>query len=362
MQEKQFFILNKKVFSVAIFDGENLIEKTFNKEDSEKILNFLLLNGAELIEKDKVIFLKGNFFVFGDMVVLDALQKIKLRKWIDCNSQFYIKSGFIKNVGLNKIDPLLGKVNLQDINSAIDLKCIWDFLKSKKKLSQEDKSNLIDDSLSLLNNNFKGFEFIWSMWRISNNLKLLYQDNKIDFQDLNRILSTILSAIKNNGEQSKVVYYFDILQNLEKSFLKEGRSCLDIIDYQLASKLKQEIKNKTICTAIFWYVKGVLQIYPVWYFRKGNHTTFVTDIIDCPLEHFKVWELNNSGLYDDFATFPRGRILYDVIKKENVIYSDKCISQRTIKKIVKLLQIEQFRQEKDEHYSCDKCINNKSEL
>lgn len=362
MQEKQFFIFNKKVFSVAIFDGKNLIEKTFNKEENEKILNFLLLNGAELIEKDKVKFLNGNFFVFGDMINLNVFKKIKLRRWIDCNSQFYIKSGFIKNMGLNKIDPLLGKVNLQAINSAIDLKCIWDFLKSKKKLSQEDKSNLIDDSLSLLNNNFKGFEFIWSMWRIINNLKLLYQDNKIYSQDLNKILSTFLSAIKNNREESKVIYYFDILQNLEKSFLKEGRSCLDIIDYQLASQLKQEIWNKTICTAIFWEVKGELKIYPVWYLKKGNPTVFETNKIDCPLEHFKVWELNNSGLYYDFATFPRGRILYDVIKKENIIYSDKCISQKTIKKIVKLLQIEQFRQEKDEHYSCDKCINNKSEL
>lgn len=361
MQEKQFFIFNKKVFSVAIFDGENLIEKTFNKEESEKILNFLLLNGAELIEKDNVNFLKGNFFVFGDMVVLDALQKIKLRRWIDCNSQFYIKSGFVKDVSLNNIKNLLGKLNLQSINSAVDLKRVWNFLKSKKKLSQEDKRNLIDDSLMLLNNNFKGFEFIWSMWRISNNLKLLYQDNKINSQDLNKILSTFLSVIKNNMEESKVVYYFDILQNLEKSFLKDGRSCLDIIDYQLASLLRQEVWNKTICTAIFWEVKGELKIYPVWYL-KSNPTVFEMDKIDCPLEHFKVWELNNSGLYDDFATFPRGRILYDVIKKENIIYSDKCITQSTIKKIVKLLQIEQFRQEKDEHYSCDKCINNKSWL
>lgn len=115
-----------------------------------------------------------------------------------------------------------------------------------------------------------------------------------------------------------------------------------------------------IKVGIFWVIKGK-------FFAKvegkrleeeqGVGRAALTGFIDSDLGHYECWEKLCGIRYPnaDFSTFPRGRVMYDVNKKEHLIYADRCIG-REIVEIAKLYNAERYRVEREEHYRCDKCM------
>lgn len=108
-------------------------------------------------------------------------------------------------------------------------------------------------------------------------------------------------------------------------------------------------------TGIFWFVDGEM----VWDFEDIEHTE--DDVyINYPYSHFEMWDkLKRKGMVGDFAKYPRGRVIYDNISEKYKIYADTCITEEQIREVVSLMEIEAYfwKIYEDEHYSCEKCVN-----
>ena len=115
-------------------------------------------------------------------------------------------------------------------------------------------------------------------------------------------------------------------------------------------------KRETIRTAIFWVIGKQIKLFV---HRRDASSALsrqeeITDRIDCPLSHYAMWDIFGNKYPDaDFATYPRGRILYDVKADEHVIFADKRINDYTLDKIAKKIDAKKYRIERDEHYACD---------
>ena len=109
-----------------------------------------------------------------------------------------------------------------------------------------------------------------------------------------------------------------------------------------------------IITGIFWVVQGEITTDKYIYERENEEK----DFMDYPFSHFDKWDdLSKDRFpYADFATFPRGRLLYFVKEKRYYLYLDPCITQAQTDRLLSVfgLEKEQVRIAYDEHYRCDK--------
>lgn len=74
--------------------------------------------------------------------------------------------------------------------------------------------------------------------------------------------------------------------------------------------------------------------------------------------HAELFEQKFPNSQIEYFDFPRGRIVFDTVKNEYIIYTDKCLQTKTkIDKIKQLFKLENenCRVESDEHYVCKKC-------
>ena len=104
---------------------------------------------------------------------------------------------------------------------------------------------------------------------------------------------------------------------------------------------------------IFWVIEG-----KIWYRVEEKEKT-EKEKIDSDYSHYKEWYgsiLKIKYKDNDFASFPRGRVIYDTRANEHIIYADKCIRDFEITKIAKYFEAEKYRIEEDLHYRCDGCI------
>ena len=122
-----------------------------------------------------------------------------------------------------------------------------------------------------------------------------------------------------------------------------------------------------IKVGIFWIIKG--NVYSKIQEKcleseREEKNVMITGFIDSDYGHFSEWDLLCANKFPnaDFATFPRGRVMFDIKRKENVIYADECITEKEIKRIVEIFDLSKYRTEKDEHYTCDKCIKIKGDI
>ena len=111
-----------------------------------------------------------------------------------------------------------------------------------------------------------------------------------------------------------------------------------------------------IKTGIFWFVRGEMIADRCDYiFDEQNQS----DFIDYPYSHFDMWDKlsNNQFPYADFATYPRGRLLFDVKNGQYLLYLDRCITDVETKKLIQFYDLEKdgYILSRDEHYSCDMC-------
>lgn len=111
-----------------------------------------------------------------------------------------------------------------------------------------------------------------------------------------------------------------------------------------------------IKTGIFWFVCGEMIAdrydYDIQDFAQK-------DFIDYPYSHFDMWDKlsKNRWTYADFATFPRGRLLYCVKEGRYYLYLDRCITEQQTDLLLSFYNLgkDEVYIARDEHYSCDKC-------
>lgn len=115
---------------------------------------------------------------------------------------------------------------------------------------------------------------------------------------------------------------------------------------------------------IFWVIKGEIFAYTQSIeetLQKEQARVDMTGVVDSSFSHYKKWEETLSGKYPyaDFATYPRGRVVFSLARREYIIYVDECITNGEIAKVVKKFDLDAYRIDYDEHYSCDNCIDKK---
>lgn len=110
-----------------------------------------------------------------------------------------------------------------------------------------------------------------------------------------------------------------------------------------------------IVTGIFWVVRGEI-IADKFNYEIDNSDK---DFLDYPYSHFDRWEnlSKNRFPYSDFATFPRGRLLFCFKEGRYYLYLDRCITLQQTEKILVFYGLKKSEVciARDEHYSCDKC-------
>ena len=110
---------------------------------------------------------------------------------------------------------------------------------------------------------------------------------------------------------------------------------------------------------IFWAIGGVIYAYiEQRETDKPNEREKLSGKIDSDLEHFAAWdkELAKRFFNADFATFPRGRVMFDTSQNRHIIYADRCIMVNEVVRIKDLFQTINAQVCRDEHYRCDKCM------
>ena len=119
-----------------------------------------------------------------------------------------------------------------------------------------------------------------------------------------------------------------------------------------------------VVVGIFWVIHG--RVYGKWQEKDREKAvvekrTALTGKVDSDYGHFEEWDEIGGQKYPyaDFATFPRGRVLYDVKKEEHILYADRCISAEKMVKIAAVCKAKEYRVERDEHYRCDKCMKSR---
>lgn len=110
---------------------------------------------------------------------------------------------------------------------------------------------------------------------------------------------------------------------------------------------------------IFWAIDG--EVYAYFETRETNKLTErekQSGRVDSDLEHFAAWdkELAKRFFDADFATFPRGRVMFDTNKNRHIIYADRCITVEQVVRVKGLFQTINAQVCRDEHYRCDKCM------
>ena len=115
---------------------------------------------------------------------------------------------------------------------------------------------------------------------------------------------------------------------------------------------------------IFWCIYGAVysqkQEKAIEQEKNSVRTQF-TGIIDSDYGHFEAWDKLCGKGYPraDFATYPRGRVVYDLKKGEHILYADECVTENEIKEIAGIFKADEYRVCRDEHYACDKCVRKK---
>lgn len=75
-------------------------------------------------------------------------------------------------------------------------------------------------------------------------------------------------------------------------------------------------------------------------------------MLDNPVSHQTLFDRLQTDI--EYMDIPRGRVIYDPIKHEAVVYMDTCIEEH-LSEIVRAFEITNFRVEQDEHYVCPGC-------
>ena len=183
---------------------------------------------------------------------------------------------------------------------------------------------------------------------------------------LNEAFNKIAEKKVKGGEwvEKEIELFYPMLSNVDNDLIRYGETIFDytekadfveILENGLKLYLERARKGKAY-VAIFWVVDGVLYLHREALVRRELIAEGI-EVADCSYSHFCKWEFHQIlHPVDDFATYPRGRIMYDVRRREHIIYADECVKMEEIKKIVELCYIKKYVIMRDDHYRCDNCM------
>ncbi|MBE6638084.1 MAG: hypothetical protein E7616_01310 [Ruminococcaceae bacterium] len=105
----------------------------------------------------------------------------------------------------------------------------------------------------------------------------------------------------------------------------------------------------------FFIPKNGSVIYDACSLEKGE---LRIDKLDNPVGHELLWDRHFT--LGNYVHYPRGRVIYDLTKRQAIIYIDKCIHKPfMIQKLVSIFQIDvPYTIAYDFHYQCQSCLQN----
>jgi len=105
-----------------------------------------------------------------------------------------------------------------------------------------------------------------------------------------------------------------------------------------------------IKTGIFLVVNRKL----IYDFRETEYSS-VSGFVNYPYSHFEMWDkLKPTGVRGDFASHPRGRLLFDINQNVYKLFVDKSIFPILIEQLITLIAPDkELKICFDEHYSCE---------
>ena len=113
---------------------------------------------------------------------------------------------------------------------------------------------------------------------------------------------------------------------------------------------------------IFWAVEGKIYAYAedrqtAQFSGQEN----LSQIIDSHFSHFRMWdnELSKKFPRADFATYPRGMVLFDMKGGRHIIHADKCITKAQLNEVTSIFNAIDPIICADEHYRCDVCLKSR---
>ncbi|MBO5313574.1 MAG: hypothetical protein J6B29_06365 [Clostridia bacterium] len=183
---------------------------------------------------------------------------------------------------------------------------------------------------------------------------------------LNKIFDKITEKWekKSINTEKEIASFLPMLTIIDNELIKFGQR---IFGYRenakfvllLESKLEPYMKRANAGMAvvgIFWVINNEFLLHREMCIRREEREKG-SEMVDSRFSHIKQWEMHEKDYpLADFATYPRGRILYDARRNDYIIYADKCIEMEQIAKIAELCNIKKYVVAHDEHYRCDKCM------
>lgn len=171
---------------------------------------------------------------------------------------------------------------------------------------------------------------------------------------LRRTLETLVEMVEQKSIDAK--YIFPMLSRLDNELLRYDKTVFDYMEGSvLVDKFKTYLDSRErIYVGIFWVVNKKLYLHREEISKRNDGE--LLDCEDCSFSHICKWEFHKKAHpVDDFATYPRGRIMY-LKTGEHIIYADECVEKAEIERIIKLCNIKKYIIVRDEHYRCDKCM------
>ena len=183
---------------------------------------------------------------------------------------------------------------------------------------------------------------------------------------LNKIFDKITEKWEKNSinVEKEIGYFLPMLTNIDNELIKFGQR---IFDYEGNAKFVSLLENKLepymehanvgmAAVGIFWVINNKILLHREMRSRREEKEKGV-EMVDSRFSHINEWQMHEKDYpLADFATYPRGRILYDARRNEHIIYADKCIKMEQIDKIAELCKLRKYVVAYDEHYRCDKCM------
>ena len=368
MEEQIYIVRGNEIIEVAkVKDGKVLEKKNFDRDNFETIVDYLLSLGATIKEVNEQKKLIGNLVMYGTplKIIKDGERYHILCKRLDYD--FFYSSGFIENSPKN--DSLIFK-RFGDINIVSILKT--EKYLTKKSFTDKELRNLENDAKFFINNfSPKTFDNGVSLQvahvgsRLINDLRILYLNGK-----KNEIKTLLKSdCVKRNIESKDndtKIGFGSFLLSFEKTVLEHGEDLTVFLPKNtndLFECYKTEIEDGFSRAGIYWVANDKLYLHYrniAKFALETNKSLITNDKVDCGYSHIKEWEKHKKEYPDkDFASFPRGRVLFDLKTDEHVIFVDDCIKEDSIQELIEKMGIKKYRIEKDEHYSCDNCVEKK---
>ena len=120
------------------------------------------------------------------------------------------------------------------------------------------------------------------------------------------------------------------------------------------------IPQREETVGLFFYIRNKQLNFRgfLYHLLEENHALVYGDMLTDSCGHDDLFEQRFPGTAFEYYDFPRGRVVYDLLKKRYVIYIDACIDTPkyiTAVKSIFHLESKAYVVEHDDHYVCKKC-------